>query len=286
MKTINLLCASLLITIGSYIHADLPPPLWQLKGFNEPESVLADPNKPLLYVSNIHGHPMKEDGQGYISLVSNNGQIIEKEWIKRLDAPKGMAIYKNLLYVADLQKLHVIDSESGQLKYSIKLYGSKMLNDVAIDNEGTVYISDLIGGGIYRLENNQVEQWISPETLPHTNGLYVLNNQLLVATWGKGMKDDFSTNELGSLYSIDPSNAKISLLKGAEHIGNLDGIGAIEDTIYVNDWLNGNLIQYKNKKAEVITNLGKHAADISIKEDMLYVPVMFDHLIKAYNLSE
>ena len=78
---------------------------WIVDGLNEPESVLFDKINNVIYISNINGDPLKLDKNGYISKISVDGQILDKKWITGLDAPKGMAIFNDHLFIADLNKI-------------------------------------------------------------------------------------------------------------------------------------------------------------------------------------
>ncbi len=72
------------------------------KIFQVPESVLYYHNSDVLFVSNIVGNPSGEDGRGFISKLSTQGKIINLKWITGLNAPKGMAVFNDKLYVADI----------------------------------------------------------------------------------------------------------------------------------------------------------------------------------------
>ncbi len=74
-----------------------------------PESVLLD--EKVLYVTNIDGAPAGKDGKGFISKLAQDGKIIELEWVKGLNAPKGMATSNGFLYVADIDTLVMIDKK-------------------------------------------------------------------------------------------------------------------------------------------------------------------------------
>src|SRR5262249_52756837 len=85
-----------------------PPIVVKDAGFKTPESVLYDPEQDLYLVSNINGKPIDADSNGFISKVSPEGKVVELMWIdgskktSSLNAPKGLAISGNLLYVADI----------------------------------------------------------------------------------------------------------------------------------------------------------------------------------------
>ena len=59
-----------------------PDQLWQMNGFDQPESVVMDKARNQLLVSNINGHPMELDGKGYISLMDADGKLLNKLWVK------------------------------------------------------------------------------------------------------------------------------------------------------------------------------------------------------------
>ncbi|MBD0327799.1 MAG: ATP-binding protein, partial [Pyrinomonadaceae bacterium] len=121
---------------------------------NVPESVLFDKARNVLYVSNINGAHDGKDGNGFISKLSTGGKIEELEWAKGLDAPKGMGLVKDLLYVADITKVVVIDTKTGQKVKEIEPAGAKFLNDITVDTQCNVYVSDSAGNKVYRLTND------------------------------------------------------------------------------------------------------------------------------------
>ena len=258
---------------------------WSLADFDQPESALFDSSSNEILVSNINGSPVELNGKGYISRVSSGGEMLERYWIQGMDAPKGMALFGDFLYVADMQKLHLVDTKTGVLLKSYVAANSKMLNDVSIDHQGNVYVSDLLGGGIYRLQGDEFKLWLKADFISHPNGLLVEDDRLYVATWGRGMHEDFSTDELGKVYRLslsDPSAAP-KVLSGS--LGNLDGLVRYKGNIIVNDWINGKVFKLKDGQAELLFNAGKAAADISLYQDKLLVPVMFDNRLDVYKLD-
>ena len=63
----------------------------------------------VLYVSNITDHPFNKDGTGYLSKIGLDGTVIEQKWIDKLNAPKGLTISKDKLYIADVDELVEVD---------------------------------------------------------------------------------------------------------------------------------------------------------------------------------
>ncbi len=291
MKLLKSRPLSTVLIVGQLFHfaaayAGKPEKIWQTNGFDEPESVLYDPDKKVFYVSNMKGSsPIEKNGQGYISRLSNKGEITDLHWVEHLDAPKGLAISNGKLYVADIQQLHIIDTHSGQLEKSISVANSQMLNDIAVDRQGVVYITDVLAGGIFQYKDKHITPWISPAQLPHPNGLFIKGNTLFVATWGKGLKEDFSTDELGSLYQIDLNSKAVTLIKDAQHIGNLDGITSINQQLIVNDWMNGNVFRRDENGTTLLFKAAKTSADISTDGQYLIVPVMSENTVISYDIS-
>ena len=121
-----------------------------------PESVLVDDKENCLWVSNIDGASNGKDGKGSISKLSKTGAPINLDWVIGLNAPKGMAKYKQELYVADLTELVIIDIKKGIIKNKIKVEGSVFLNDVTVNKYGAVFVSDSRTGKVHRIENGIV----------------------------------------------------------------------------------------------------------------------------------
>ena len=151
MKTLRSICLPVLI-LASATPA-IANEVWSLSGFKAPESVLLDSQRNVLYVSNVAGEANAKDGVGFISKVSPDGKMIEAEWVKGLNAPKGLVMNGDKLYVSDVDQLVEIDVTKGQVTNSWKAEGSKFLNDTAVNSTGRVYVSDMLADSIYVLEN-------------------------------------------------------------------------------------------------------------------------------------
>ena len=243
-----------------------------------PESVIYDAKRDQIYVSNVNENPWEKDGNGFISKLSASGQVEELEWVTGFSGPKGMAIVGDLLFVADLDEVGVIDLDKEELIEKIKLEGASGLNDITPDNNGGLFISDSNGGKIYRYADGGITVF-HDNTPGRPNGVLVNGNQLLVAY--------SQTTEFCS-FDIQSLDKKII----AAEIGAGDGVTPTNDRqlFLVSDW-NGEifLVNLDGGKRSLLKtkDQGKNTADIWFiaKDNLVLVPTFFDNRIVAYKLT-
>ena len=287
MKILRSICLPVLI-LASATPA-IANEVWSLSGFKAPESVLLDSQRNVLYVSNVAGEANAKDGVGFISKVSPDGKMIEAEWVKGLNAPKGLVMNGDKLYVSDVDQLVEIDVTKGQVTNSWKAEGSKFLNDTAVDSTGRVYVSDMLADSIYVLENGTLSVFLQGAGLLHPNGLRVEGDKLLVAAWGADIQPDFSTKTPGHLLSVDLKTKAISNVGSGRPVGNLDGLepdGA--GNWIVTDWVNGTLYRlHPGGKADQLMDLNKGSADLEFVENskLAIIPMMIDGKVTAYKVE-
>jgi sugar lactone lactonase YvrE len=260
--------------------------LWRLDGFAQPESAIIDSARERIIVSNIQGHPGEADGKGYLSLVSLEGERLQAAWINGLDAPKGMAILDEQLLVADLRRLHIIDLETGKRLRSISVDGAQFLNDISTSGD-SAWITDLVTHTIYRFNDGKVTTWLQDTALAHPNGIAASDDHLLIASWGPGMRADFSTATPGGLLRVDTDTKAIEPIAGATTLGNLDGILTANGNVYVNDFITGTLFRFH--PAAGTQRVGQFApglADIAYGNNILLLPFMHDGVVEARRLPE
>ena len=119
------------------------------------------PAQGVIYVSNVNGDAAAADGNGYIAKLSLKGEILDKEWVTGLNAPKGLALHDGKLYVSDIDELAVIDTASGEITAKHKAPGATFLNDVTAAEDGRVFVSDMMQNQIWKLEGDQFEMWLA-----------------------------------------------------------------------------------------------------------------------------
>lgn len=239
-----------------------------------PESVLVDDKENCIWVSNIDGASNGKDGKGSISKLSKTGTPINLEWITGLNAPKGMAKYKQELYVADLTELVVIDIKKATIIKRVPIEGSVFLNDVTVNIKGVVFVSDSRTGKVHRYENNTTT--IEVENLQGPNGLLSIEDQLLIL-------------DRGSLLSVTPGGAISKIMDGMDP--STDGIERVATNQYLVSCWNG-IVYYVVAGAQKITLFDTrsekiNSADIGYdaKKKIIYVPTFLKNNVVAYQLE-
>ncbi|MFD2053935.1 SMP-30/gluconolactonase/LRE family protein [Mesorhizobium calcicola] len=284
----TLITSALLAVIGlATAPAAQAGELWRATGLEQPESALFDAANNRIIVSNISGNPGAADGNGYLSVLSIDGKTVTRHWTDGLDAPKGMAISGGKLYVADITKIRVVDLASGKLVSSIAVPNAVFLNDMTSDQAGKVYVTDMLADAIYRIDDDRPELFVKDAALASPNGVFADGDRLIVASWGKGIKPDFSTAEPGGLLSVDLASKAVSPLPGAQKFADLDGVIAIGDSIYATAYLTGTLYRYHTGGApEAVAHFKPGSADIGTDgKSILYVPLMNEGDVAALKLD-
>jgi DNA-binding beta-propeller fold protein YncE len=277
MKHWTLVCFSALILCAQTGIAQIHQltKLWETDTLlRTPESVLYDGKARLLYVSNIDGVPNEKDGKGSIAKVGLDGKIIDAQWVTGLNAPKGMGIYKNKLYVADLTEVVVIDLEKAAIIERIPVAGSVFLNDITIDKTGAIYVSDTRVFKVYRIDKGFVVTLF--QNLQGPNGLLALGEELLILDKGSLVKQLASGTLASITEGMDPST---------------DGIEQVQKNEYLVSCWNG-VIYYVyadgNKQVLLDTRPQKsNTADIGYdpKNRIVYVPTFYGNKVVAYQLK-
>ena len=263
--------------------------VWTLEGLETPESAYFDEARDTLYVSNINGEPTDKDGNGYISRVSPDGQMLEAQWVAGLDAPKGLASDGATLYVSDIDRLVAIDIEAGEISGTWPAEGAIFLNDTALDAAGRIYVSDMIAEKIFVLADGDLSVLAEGEALQHPNGLSMRDGRLLVAPWGIDLQEDFTTKTGGHLLTVDVETGSVEPLGSGDPVGNLDGLEPDGDGNWiVSDWIAGAVYRIADDGSKtMLLDLDTGSADLEYIPDqsLLIVPMMLNNTLVAYKVE-
>lgn len=211
--------------------------------FKTPESVLYDSAADVYLVSNINGSPLAKDDNGFIARVSPEGRVVALHWIDgasdsvTLNAPKGMAIKGDTIFVADIDAVRLFDRRTGRQLGSRAVRGATFLNDITVGPDGTVYFTDsgLKAGtsgfassgtdAVYRFDaSGNALAIIRGDSLGRPNGIVVDESGAFVVTFGTG-----------EAYHLDANGQRSSFPKPPH--GQLDGIVQVPGgPFYVSSW--------------------------------------------------
>jgi sugar lactone lactonase YvrE len=231
-----------------------------------PESVLYDAKSNSLYVSSM--------GSGSVVHLDNNGNLIKKDLVTGLSSNKGSALFNGLFYTAETSAVAVIDVDKGTIVKRIPVEAAQMLNDLAMDATGVIYVSDTRAGKVYRIEGDKPTVYL--ENMPGANGLLSVNTDLYILT---------STG----FQKVDANKVVTKIADGFE--SGLDGIVMIGENEFVISNYQGILYYVKadgTKQLLLDTRANRIMAnDISYNSQTktLYVPSFSTSRIIAYRLK-
>lgn len=252
----------------------LSAPLWEAKeNLPIPESVLYKSDTKELYVSLIDGAGNVKDGKGGVAILNLDGSMKNQSWVTGLNAPKGLAIYKNTLYIADLTAVVSVDLPSGKIKSKLEIDSAIFLNDITVDDKGTVYVSDTRTNKIHQIKNNKPSLYLKNVT--SANGLKWIKNDLFVLAgtelWRINAKKEISVIAKGFEKAGD----------GLEPIGNGEFIATCWAGIIYHVKADGTIYKLQDVQGKMNTaDLGYNP-----QKRIIYIPTFNQNSVIAYQLQ-
>lgn len=276
MKHLSKICLSALFAITGAATANAQhkvEKIWETEPLLKvPESALF--TKDVTYASIIDGQPWEADGKGGIAKVGKDGKIINADWVTGLNAPKGMAIVGDLLYVADIHDVVAISISKGKIDHKIPVPESGGFNDVTADKSGVVWVTDSQKGAIYKVQGKTATLFM--DNLRGINGIKAINDKLYVLT-GKEMFVTDAAKQQTKIVALEQGG------DGIEPVGNGDFIvTAWSGYMYYVDAAKG------TKELLLDTHTGNaKTADIGFDPatKTIYVPTFSANSIVAYKLQ-
>jgi sugar lactone lactonase YvrE len=264
------------------------------EGFSTPESVLYDPEQDVYFVSNINGSPLAVDDNGYISRVNAETLQVESKWLDaskqdvELNAPKGLAIVGDELWVSDITVVRKFDRRTGQSKGSaVTVPGATFLNDLATDGTN-VYVSDsgMKAGAsgfdptgtdaVWTVSGSAPKKYASGKDLNRPNGLAVVNGAVWVVSFGANELFQIENSKKGPVSQMPK--------------GSLDGLMALADgSVLVSSW-EGKAVYRGNPGATfqaVVENVDSPADfGIDTKRNRLLIPHFMENRVSLHPLQQ
>lgn len=264
----------LLLSFGYSLTAQTLVKLWETDSIVAvPESVLPESKEGLLYISLIDGAPWEADGKGGIARMKMDGTQYDGTWVSGLNAPKGMGLVQQQLYVADINEVVVIDTRTAKISQRIPIEGASGLNDITVTDKGVVYVSDSKTARVWQLVNNKPILYL--EGMQGVNGLKAVGETLLIAS-GKNFVRADSRKNITKISELPQGG------DGVEPLGNGDYL--------VSAW--AGYLYYVKAEGTITTLLEtadqkRNCADIGFDpvQRIIYVPTFFAKTIAAYRLD-
>ena len=272
-----------------------------VEGLSFPESVRYDPEQDVYFVSCIQGFGSVKDGRGYIVRIDARdpaqAQMFVQSGVKGvvLDAPKGMALQGDTLWVADIDVLRGFDRRTGAAVGAVDFTGHNvmMLNDVALGPDGAIYVSDTgiimspvgvayAGGSkIFRVSNRQVSVLASNALLAHPNGLTwdSASGHWLVVTFHP---------DVSELYALTPDSIHPKRVL-AQGLGRWDGVEVMRDgRILVTSWSDSSVHVIRDGESERIIRDIWQPADLGVdtRRNRIAIPLVLQGRVEIWRLAE
>lgn len=242
------------------------------------EAVIYDEVNDVLYVSNINRvPPTAKDNDGFISILSTSGEILNLKWVEGISAPKGMGIIGNALYVTNIDEIVEIDILKGSIVNRHPVTDAIFLNDITVQNSATLFISDMGTNKIHTMKDNMLALWTNDSTLEGPNGLLAQENKLMVASSGTGRFLEYNLMDSTRTVRTD------AMMGG-------DGIISFGADYLVSCWI-GEIyhISADNKRTLLLDTKSEklNTADIWYIQDqnLLLVPTFFGNKVVAYQIK-
>lgn len=258
-------------------------------GFQTPESVKWDSAQDVYFVSNINGAPNAKDGNGFISVLGPAGMLRDSQFVKGLNAPKGMALVGDTLWVADIDVVRGFNARTRAPVATIAVPGAVFLNDVAAAPDGSLYITDTairfgakgaehVGTDqIFRIApDHKVSVALKSDALLRPNGITwdAANQRFVVVPFGGG-----------SLLAWKPGDAALTTIGTGP--GMFDGVEIAHGAIWVSSWADSSVYRYQNGQGTNLIKAVPSPADIGYdaKRNRILIPVFTQNRVEIWQLQ-
>lgn len=268
----------------------------QTPNLQGPESARYDRDLDVWFVSNINGTPLQKDNNGYISRLRPDGAPYSVKFIEggkkgvTLNAPKGLAISGDTLWVADIDVARAFNKRTGALIANVSTNGrARFLNGAAIGPDGAVYMTDtgvLFGSKgevshpgpdqVFRITRSGAAAALTSAKLEGPNGI----------TWDPQRKRFVIVSFLGKgIYAWTPGNENVEAIGSGP--GQHDGVVFLPDgRLLVTSWTDSSLFVLDNGQVRKVASKVPSPADIDVnpRDSRVAVPLLMENRVEFWDL--
>jgi sugar lactone lactonase YvrE len=268
-------------------------------GFDTPEGVRYDADLDVFFVSNIDGNPSQKDGKARISIVKAGDTTASATVLAEggkngvtLNAPKGMAIVGDTLWVADIDVLRGFNKRTGRPVRAVTMRpAAAFLNDVAVGGDGAVYITDTgvrfeadgnmktgFPNRVYRVRGDSVTVALENAKLGGPNGI------AWDASRGRFLLAPFADKQISAWTPGDTA-----LVKVADGPGGYDGLEILPDgRAILTSWNDSSvhILRTDGTLSPAVRSVGA-PADIGVdtKRNVLALPRFNDGRVEYFRIQ-
>jgi sugar lactone lactonase YvrE len=266
-----------------------------------PESARYDPDQDAFLISNMLGYGSAKDGAGYILRVSA-GDITRVDTLvlsgragARLDAPKGIALQGDTLWVTDIDVLRGFDRRTGAPYATIDFrpYGAVLLNDVAASPDGTLRVTDtglrMDKAGAYHVGGDKIFD-VGPGHSVRVVEASPALDQPNGVTWdARGRRWLVVTFDpwASQVYSMRPASTTRTVV--ARGKGQFDGVEALADgSILVSSWADSSIHVFADSSDQRVVRYLSEPADIGVdtRRNRVAVPLPIAGRVELWELPK
>ena len=242
---------------------------WIAEGrFCEPETVLPLPDDTLL-VSNVCD--FRATGNGFLTLLDKDGDAIDWRVVEDLDAPLGMVLHNDLVYVVDNNRVKTFRWPGFEPVSTIALE-TEVANDLAVGPDDSIYVTDSARGEVVVVGPGLEQSVLTGEPqFPGANGIHIDNDDL----WVGG----------GRLWHVDLRDGVVTAVEPA-WLGGIDGIEQEPDGTLQLTPVGGPLIRL-SEPIEIHKGEGVSSANHGYAPNLglALIPTGFDNTVIAIRVS-
>jgi sugar lactone lactonase YvrE len=262
-----------------------------------PESARYDKDLDVWFVSNVNGLPSAKDNNGYISRLRPDGTPYSVKFIEggkkgvTLNAPKGLAINGDTLWVADIDAARAFNKRTGAVIANVNIRGrAKFLNGSAVGPDGSIYMTDtgIIFGPkgemshpgpdqVFRIRSNgDATAALTSPKLEGPNGI----------TWDTRHKRFVIVSFAGKgIFGWAPGAKDVETLGNGP--GQQDGVLVLPDgRIVATSWADSSLFVLENGQAKTVAKGIASPADIDLdpKDSRIAVPQLMANAVQFWEV--